>query len=380
MRKKQVTVIITSLSLTVLLLILLLYHNNWLVGAVKRQAEDVLASVITTVLVSAGSGAVIWLRRYYKQRRQLRLPYHLEFRIGRWTPSVPFILADGVDLDKPRRLSPAEIHCKEVESRFKFPSDLLPYREKIVEAYSREGFLRLTDGQIVRLESFTLVFPRNDEPPEWILSFSPLSYFDFICTNLALTPTFKPVVLPAPVLDVLNKHRADVGQKMTFKEVLDCSHLGNGLTLHLNVVDADNKLLVGRRPKDLPIYGGKLVTSVTGAVSWNDRRCEGVPPDPFLAAVREAREETGIVLNRRHVFFYALGMQADQRHPLLLGAARLEDKLENVLITCRDAWENEVFYYLDLDDLDTCAAVLVYGDWIPASAVAVALSLLDRHG
>ncbi|NPV54653.1 MAG: hypothetical protein HPY71_14255, partial [Firmicutes bacterium] len=175
-------------------------------------------------------------------------------------------------------------------------------------------------------------------------------------------------------------HRANVEQKITFREVLDCSCLGNGLTLHLNVIDADNKLLVGRRPKDLPIYGGKLVTSVTGAVSWNDRRCEGVPPDPFLAAVREAREETGITLLKRDIFFYALGMQGDQRHPLLLGAVRLEDRLENVLKTCRDAWENEVFYYLDLDDLDTCAAVLVYGDWIPASAVAVALSLLDRRG
>ncbi|NPV29955.1 MAG: hypothetical protein HPY58_09960 [Firmicutes bacterium] len=121
MRKKHVTVIITSLSLSVLLLILLLHYNSWLVGAVKRQAEDVLVSVITTILVSAGSGAVIWFRKYYKQRRKHQIPYHREFRIGRWTPSrdVPFIFADGVDLDKPRRLSPAEIHCGEVESRFK---------------------------------------------------------------------------------------------------------------------------------------------------------------------------------------------------------------------------------------------------------------------
>ncbi|MDI6908120.1 MAG: hypothetical protein QMC81_11630, partial [Thermoanaerobacterales bacterium] len=111
-----------------------------------------------------------------------------------------------------------------------------------------------------------------------------------------------------------------------------------------------------------------------------DRKAPELPPDPFLAAVREAYEETGIRLARRDIRFFALGMQADQRHPLLLGEARIDGRLGELLRLGKDAWENERFYYLDLDNLAVCAAVLVYGDWLPASAVGVCLTLLRQYG
>ncbi|WP_123929721.1 hypothetical protein [Thermodesulfitimonas autotrophica] len=290
-------------------------------------------------------------------------------------------MADGVDLDKPQQLRAGNIRCEKADSSsFKLPEELAPFRNDIVKAYNRGSFLELTDGTIARLESFAIARAGASEFPVWVLKFGPLSYFDFICTNLALTPTFKPVVLPKEVLEALGRHRQIIDSlDLSFHEILRCQRLGNGLTIHLNIIDTNGHLLVGRRPPHLSIYGGKLVTSVTGAVNWQKDQL-GSAPDIFLAAIRETKEETGIRLNREDIVFYALGMQADQRHPLLLGAAKIKGNLAEAMGLGQDAWENEIFYYLDLEDIKTAAAVLRYGDWIPASAVAVALSLLDVHG
>lgn len=304
------------------------------------------------------------------------------FRCGDWTPAVDFILADGVDLNSPRLLGPAEIDCRETPSTFCFPAELRPFREAIVEAYSRGAVCRLTDGCIVRLERFSLARTPGDEHPNWLLDFSPASYYDFVCTNLALTESMRLAELPRDALAALHAFRDSLAREvpMDFQSIIGEKRLVNGVTVHLNVVDVEGVLLVGRRPRGLSIYPGKLVTSVTGAVAWGDRQAEDRPPDPFLAAVREAREEIGVDLRRADIGFYALGVQADQRHPILLGEAVLPRRLGDSVRLSKDAWENEVFYRLDLQDLPLCAAVLTWGDWIPASAVAVCLALLRRHG
>jgi 8-oxo-dGTP pyrophosphatase MutT (NUDIX family) len=342
---------------------------------------DVLDLGLATI--AAGT---VWL--YRRLRRGLvrvappRAEAHARFRCGIWRPAVDFILADGVDLDSPRLLGPAEIDCRETPSTFCLPAELRPFREAIVEAYSRRAVCRLTDGRIVRLERFSLARTPGDEYPNWLLDFSPTSYYDFVCTNLALTESMRLAELPRDALATLHGFRGALAREVPvdFKSIIGEKRLANGLTIHLNVVDADHMLLVGRRPRGLSIYPGKLVTSVTGAVAWADRQGGERPPDPFLAAVREAREEIGVDLRRTDIGFYALGVQADQRHPILLGEAVLLRRLGDSVRLSKDAWENEVFYQLDLQDLPLCAAVLTWGVWIPACAVAVCLALLRRHG
>lgn len=352
-----------------------------------RDRAAALFSLTQTVLNILGVGLVTLimgcaaLYRRLRRRMPVRLPSHVAFRVGEWTPAVPFVMADGVDLDKPRVLGPGEMEFRAEESSFVMPPELAREREAIVTAYSARTLSQLTDGTVARLESFSLLRTPGDEHPNWLLTFSPLSYFDFVCTNLALTGSVRLAALPREALAALNEHRRRVeGIPLSFQDSLAETWLGNGLTVHVNIIDADNNLLVGRRPANLSVFPGKLVASATGAVAWTDRMAPELPPDPFLAAVREAYEETGIRLVRQDIRFFALGMQADQRHPLLLGEARVDGRLGELLRLGKDAWENERFYYLDLDNLAVCAAVLVYGDWLPASAVGVCLTLLRQYG
>ncbi len=352
-----------------------------------RNQAAALFSLTQTVLNILGVGLVTLimgcaaLYRRLRRRMPVRLPSHVAFRVGEWTPAVPFVMADGVDLDKPRVLGPGEMEFRVEESSFVIPPELAREREAIVAAYSARTLSQLTDGTVARLESFSLLRTPGDEHPNWLLTFSPLSYFDFVCTNLALTGSVRLAALPREALAALSEHRRRVdGIPLSFHDSLAETRLGNGLTVHVNIIDADNNLLVGRRPANLSVFPSKLVASATGAVAWTDRMAAELPPDPFLAAVREAYEETGIRLARRDIRFFALGMQADQRHPLLLGEARVDGRLGELLRLGKDAWENERFYYLDLDNLAVCAAVLVYGDWLPASAVGVCLTLLRQYG
>jgi 8-oxo-dGTP pyrophosphatase MutT (NUDIX family) len=325
--------------------------------------------------------AVVSVYRRLRRRIPPKLPSPLAFRVGGWEPPVPFILADGIDLNAPHKLGPGEIICREATPSFSLPEELAAHRTEIIEAYSKKTLCRLTDGRIVRLEEFSLLRTPDDEYPNWLLKFSPLSYYDFVCTNLALTGSMRLTELPRDALAALNCFRKKIEKLPSdFQAVIADGRLGNGVTVHINVIDADQNLLVGRRPPNLSIFPGRLVTSVTGAVAWTDRAAEDLPPDPFLAAVREAREETGISLRRQDIRFFALGMQADQRHPLLLGEARIPGRLAELVRLSRDSWENERFYNLNLEELPLCASVLVWGDWLPASAVAVCLSLLSRHG
>ncbi|MEW5762504.1 MAG: hypothetical protein AB1776_04820 [Bacillota bacterium] len=383
MRAKRVRLILLCVGLAVALVgggILLSFYRDTALSffGVTVRVLDLLGIGLTSA-----AGVLMTLYRRLRRRMPVRLPAPLVFRVGNWPPppQVPFILADGIDLDCPRLLGPDQISCSETESNFRLEWELTKQREAIVEAYSRGALCHLTDGQIVRLENFSLLRVPGDEQPHWRLTFSPVSYYDFVCTNLALTGSMRLTELPGDALAVLRQFRREIdASPPDFHAVFSNRKLANGLTLHLNVIDIDHKLLVGRRPRNLSIFPDKLVTSVTGAVAWADRAGQDLPPDPFIAAVREAYEETGIELRRQDIRFYALGMQADQRHPLLLGEANIDARLADVVRLSKDAWENERFYYLDLDNLDLCASVLVYGEWLPASAVAVCLALLVRHG
>lgn len=361
--------------------ILLTHYWDTALSVFGSTVQEVVLGVGSSILASAVCALVVALYRRLRRRMPVRLPAPLVFEVGNWTPAVEFILADGIDLNCPRLLGPDQISCSETESSFRLERELTKMRDAIVEAYSRGARCHLTDGQLARLENFTLLRMPGDEEPHWRLTFSPVSYYDFVCTNLALTGSMRSAELPRDALEALKRfrHKIDASPR-DFYAVLSNGQLANALTLHLNVIDVDNKLLVGRRPKNLSIFPDKLVTSVTGAVAWADRAEDNLPPDPFIAALREAYEETGIELRRQDIRFYALGMQADQRHPLLLGEATIHARLADVVRLSKDAWENERLYYLDLDNLELCASVLVYGDWLPASAVAVCLALLVRHG
>ena len=87
--------------------------------------------------LTGAAGVLMTLYRRLRRRMPVRLPVPLVFRVGNWSPPVPFILADGIDLDCPRLLGPDQISCSETESNLRLEWELTKQREAIVEAYSR---------------------------------------------------------------------------------------------------------------------------------------------------------------------------------------------------------------------------------------------------
>lgn len=347
-----------------------------------------IVAVITVVVLLAD----FWehLSKRYRPlatrwEKRNRAPVSLDrFRVGGWEPEVPVLLADGPDLYEISGLRHADVVCRVVESRFVLPDVLSGLQEAVVRDLDRGGRMKFFDGRIARLEGFAVSrAPGSGERPQWQLDLSPLRYYDFVVTNLIRTPTFHPSAVTqkevAAALERFQKQRSE--QEADFFAVLGNPGLGNGLTVHLNIIDAQGQLLVGRRPGNIPVYPDRLVSSASGAVNWEHRRSPDEAPNPFVTAVREAREETGIRVDMNDVTFFAMVMQEDQKHPILLGEVILDHPLprEGSSLPPKDLYENRDFFIFDLDDVDEVARWLRHEKWIPASAVAVCISLIKRH-
>lgn len=317
--------------------------------------------------------------------RRNRAPILLDrFRVGGWEPEVPVLLGDGLDLHEVAGLRYSDVVCREVESSFVLPEVFSGLQAAVVQDLERGGRMKLFDGRIARLEGFKVSrVPGDGERPRWHLDLSPLSYYDFVVTNLIRTPTFHPSAVTqkevAAALERFQRQRSE--QEADFFAVLENRGLGNGLTVHLNIIDAQRQLLVGRRPGNIPVYPGRLVSSASGAVNWEHRRSPDEAPNPFVTALREAWEETGIQVDMNDVTFFAMVMQEDQKHPILLGEVILDHPLprEGSSLPPKDLYENRYFFIFDLDDVDEVARWLRHEKWIPASAVAVCISLIKRH-
>ena len=407
-RQLLTTRVTAAFLMTVFTVILL--DMLWRTGIVRDLSIFVttpLGQLVVDVIEISSIVFAILRVRYIIQRLRRAMPrpiFHQNFRLGDWTPSEDLLFHGFHSSDRKTgricgidaiQLVTAEFPATSFDNRAMWADEEGSSLGQQLMKYYEDKDGGFTNGLIARLESIEKVKDKSDNHTV-ILRMHSVNYFDFVATNLSWENRFRDTPdtldggrsLPAiSDTDLLKRFRAFTGSwPKEFKSVEDalrCEYLANGITIHMNVIDSENNMLVGVRPKNMAIYSEALISSVSGAIVWNrDRIDKSMAPSPFVAAINEGLAEIGLELPIRDMRFFGLVMQKNQYHPILVGEVQLAEPISRVQMgmgEIHDSEENEEFRPLSLSDLKMCAAVVKHGNWIPASQVAVALSLMVRH-
>lgn len=269
---------------------------------------------------------------------------------------------------------PQEIQCF-YERKKHLPPDLDEMRvqyENSIQQQKANGVLGLPyNSPMYKLREFDLGYRHiieGEEVPSLQLKFGPTDYFSQIITDLNVGN---------PVRD---RYLAQAEKPITECPVPQFSTI---LGVNLNVITSDNYLVITERSKQAKVAGGKLHTSVgenllrpkDSGVSW--------APDPFLALVRGAQEELGIVLEKDDLVFKTFTVIPDFCQYSLIATrripethARVDEIWHNVVPA--DKWESHGLLFC-AHNPETIARFVIrtWGQWFHVALAAVVLSLLD---
>lgn len=165
--------------------------------------------------------------------------------------------------------------------------------------------------------------------------------------------------------------------------------LSNQFSVNLNLITADNQILVQKRSARVGNYQDMNASAINASMTRGDEKApidetDG-NPDPFLTVHREAREELGIDLMTDEISFFGLALELEYYQPLLFGEIRsglAAEQITNIAkINARDKFE---YYQLEFFpfDLDVICHKLMNNNqtWVPVSALALLYSALNKYG
>jgi hypothetical protein len=268
---------------------------------------------------------------------------------------------------------PQEVQCF-YERKRHLPPDLEEMRKNYarnVKEQKAKGILGLPyDSPMYKLREFD-VGHRNiidgEEVPHLLLKFSPTDYFSQIVTDLNVGDPVREKYLA----------RADL---ITQHPVPEFSTI---LGVNLNIITADNYLILTERSRQAKVAGGRLHTSVGENLLRPKDSGVSYAPDPFLALTRGTKEELGIILNKDEIVFRTFTVIPDfcqysliaTRH-ILETHSQVEEIWRNVVPA--DKWENRRLQFFPHHP-DTIAQFVVstWERWFHVALAAVVLSLLD---
>lgn len=128
--------------------------------------------------------------------------------------------------------------------------------------------------------------------------------------------------------------------------------LAIGLGVAVVLLSSDHKLIVSRRSLKAGARPGELdVSFVEGVHHELDRASAHKGPDLYRTAIRGAKEEVGIELNRSAIHFLGFGVDLEYYQWNVIGMARLSQTAEDALSArtrgLSGKWETRTFEYVD---------------------------------
>jgi len=262
--------------------------------------------------------------------------------------------------------TPDTISCLyDDERKFSFPTE---FRSSYTKALDRRlSQLRAKGATVFDGPSYSLRDCRievYDPIEEWTrleLLLGPLTYFDFLASNLSVpTGDLSPRI---------------VG-KLPFLEIADLP-LSNQLGINVSIVTADSRLVIQRRSRMVTHFAGQLANGVNATMQRGmsghvgDETEDGIP-DPILTIQRECREELGFTPDRDSVVIYGIAVEHQYFQPILIGEVRTPMSYDH-LRSIAAAWARDKFEYRQLESLPldprTIARSLVTNHWVPICAL-----------
>src|SRR6266487_1901078 len=270
---------------------------------------------------------------------------------------------------------PQEVQCFYDRTQKHLPPDL----EKLRRDYEwnnkeqkAKGLLGLPyNSPMYKLLEFDLGH-RNiiegEEVPNLRLKFSPTDYFSQIVTDLNVGNP------------VREKYRAKADLPITDRPIPEFSTI---LGVNLNVITADNYLVITERSRQANVAGGKLHTSV--GENLLRPRDSGVTnaPDPFLALTRGAKEELGIALRKDDIVFKAFTVIPDFCQYSLIATLQIPQTHSQVdeiwhNVVPADKWESRrLLFHQHHPDTIAQFVTRTWERWFHVALAAVVLSLVD---
>ena len=300
--------------------------------------------------------------------------------IGNTSFSVVILEGDGY-----HSFGPNDIRC-EVAEDYELPTILQSVSGEIIDEAENDAKKRsavLFNGLHYGLLDFKIdVIDPITENRILYLQLKPTTYYDHISSNYTIDKKIIPT---------------DEGQKTIrdyFKlrpKAFRSSPLANQFGMNIAVItEKDSRLLFGYRSTRTYTYAEGYVTGINASMSRFDGFNSTTGslshiPDPFLTAVREAKEELGLVIDKENIKFYALAQNLWHLQPILLGACYLRcsaaEVFETAELRTRDRFEYEGLLSIPFDP-DSVAQHITshYRYWIPQCALAVIYSLIAKFG
>jgi hypothetical protein len=268
---------------------------------------------------------------------------------------------------------PQEVQC--FYERIKhLPPDLEEMRENYernIEEQKAKGVLGLPyNSPMYKLREFDLSHRHiieGEEVPILRLKFGPTDYFSQIVTDLN-------------VGDPIREKYLAKATPITEYPVPEFSTI---LGVNLNLITADNYLVMTERSRHAKVAGNKFHTSVGENLLRPKDSGASYAPDPFLALIRGATEELGITLNKDEIVFRTFTVIPDFCQYSLIATIRIQEVRSQVeeiwhSVIPADKWESrQLLYYPHRPDTIAQFVVSTWDRWFPLALGAVVLSLLD---
>lgn len=268
---------------------------------------------------------------------------------------------------------PQEVHCF-YERKKHLPHDLEEMRRNYarnVKAQEAKGILGLPyDSPMYKLREFDVGY-RNiidgEEVPNLRLRFGPTDYFSQIVTDLNVGDPVREKYLAS-------------ADPITERPVPEFSTI---LGVNLNIITADNYLVITERSRQAKVAGGRLHTSVGENLLRPKDSGVSYAPDPFLALTRGANEELGILLDKDEIVFRTFTVIPDFCQYSLIATRQISkthSQVEEIWhsVIPADKWESRrLLYYPHHPDTIAQFVVSTWERWFHVALAAVVLSLLD---
>jgi 8-oxo-dGTP pyrophosphatase MutT (NUDIX family) len=301
----------------------------------------------------------------------------VRFRIGKHILSAYVLAGDG-----DTNLSEEEFVFYYESQPFAFPSDIKgAYRGLFQEKIDETNYQHLLqwNSYVANVHSFMHI----GDIHRMVFDLTPGCFHDYIAVNLNLD---KKVLVDKDgnPISIRDKYLGSV-------PILRQMPIVVPLCTSLNIITSDDKAVFGHRLtqtiQDRNMYGG----SASGFVEWPlEEKLDGFPayddwdpqcksPNPFLTAVREAKEEAGIRITKEQVTY--LGVAIDLRYYFvdIFGEICVDEPVDSVERRIRrDSFEHTK-EHCDFDP-KTVADHMKNRPWQPTPAMALIFSLIKRYG
>ena len=269
------------------------------------------------------------------------------FRLGNFV--VPYIVVFGDTRPDAQWLPHESVVIRKKQGGYKIPEEASQFRPNLP-----------CDEVKCRVDSYVWT------PTSLQLSLQPIRYSDYVASGEHLDDRLSPGAWTL---------RKKYFPRVSF-DGLQGGPLSNILGVGILIKTRDGKLLFAKRRKDLTINPGTYGYTASGTADWS------VDPDPFVDAIRELREETGINIPASNSRLMCMGIDAKRLYIQLSYFIESSETASMLLSTFNESiHDDESTDLLAVnDDPMELVSWMKQVEMEPAAKAALLTYALSRHG